>query len=108
MATIHEIPATGREDGGKGASRRLRRANKVPAIVYGAGQDPRSIQSQRDRGGISVYARNRDYHDVVKGMLKHLAQFVVKAGATPEAPQVKVFVDTAPVMEKPLAERAAQ
>lgn len=39
-------------------------------------------------------------------MLKHLAQFVVKAGASPATPQVKVFVDTAPVMEKPLAERA--
>ena len=76
-------------------------------LSYAPDEDPRSIQSQRDRGGISVYARNRDYHDVVKGMLKHLAQFVVKAGATPEAPQVKVFVDTAPVMEKPLAERAA-
>nr|WP_218061559.1 tRNA epoxyqueuosine(34) reductase QueG [Ameyamaea chiangmaiensis] len=54
-------------------------------------------------GNISVYARNRDYHDVVKGMLKHLAQFVVKAGGPAE---VKVFVDTAPVMEKPLAEQA--
>ncbi len=55
-----------------------------------------------DRGSISVYARNRDYHDVVKGMLKHLAQFVVVAfGAG-----VKVFVDTAPVMEKPLAQAA--
>jgi epoxyqueuosine reductase len=55
-----------------------------------------------DRGSISVYARNRDYHDVVKGMLKHLAQFV----ASRFGPAVKVFVDTAPVMEKPLAQRA--
>jgi epoxyqueuosine reductase len=55
-----------------------------------------------DRGNISVYARNRDYHDIVKGMLKHLAQFVVARFG----PEVKVFVDTAPVMEKPLAERA--
>ena len=55
-----------------------------------------------DRGSISVYARNRDYHAVVKGMLKHLAQFIVSRFA----PEVKVFVDTAPVMEKPLAERA--
>ncbi len=53
-------------------------------------------------GNISVYARNRDYHDVLKGMLKHLAQFVVsRCGGG-----VKVFVDTAPVMEKPLAARA--
>ncbi|MGA9422686.1 MAG: 50S ribosomal protein L25/general stress protein Ctc [Rhodanobacteraceae bacterium] len=44
MATIHEIPVQGREDGGKGASRRLRRAGKVPAIVYGAHLDPVSVQ----------------------------------------------------------------
>ena len=83
-------------------------------LSYAPDEDPRAVQALRDRGGISVYARNRDYHEVVKGKLKHLAQFVVKAGAAPEAPQlptlpapqVKVFVDTAPVMEKPLAERA--
>ena len=50
-------------------------------------------------GNIAAYARNRDYHDVLKGMLKHLAQFVVARGGG----GVKVFVDTAPVMEKPLA-----
>ena len=43
MATIHEIPAVSRTDEGKGASRRLRRAGKLPAIVYGAHQDPQSI-----------------------------------------------------------------
>jgi epoxyqueuosine reductase len=52
-------------------------------------------------GNISVYARNRDYHDIIKGRLKHLAQFIVTLGAG-----VKVFVDTAPVMEKPLAQQA--
>jgi epoxyqueuosine reductase len=52
-------------------------------------------------GNISVYARNRDYHDIIKGRLKHLAQFIAAQGAG-----VKVFVDTAPVMEKPLAEQA--
>lgn len=51
-----------------------------------------------DVGNISIYARNRDYHDVVKGKLKHLAQFIAGRGVG-----VKVFVDTAPVMEKPLA-----
>ncbi|MDE8345771.1 MAG: tRNA epoxyqueuosine(34) reductase QueG [Acidocella sp.] len=54
-----------------------------------------------EAGNISVYARNRDYHDVIKGKLKHLAQFVARRGAG-----VKVFVDTAPVMEKPLAQQA--
>jgi epoxyqueuosine reductase len=52
-------------------------------------------------GNISVYARNRDYHDIIKGKLKHLAQFIAGLGSG-----VKVFVDTAPVMEKPLAEQA--
>lgn len=76
-------------------------------LSYAPDEDPRSIQARPDRGGISVYARNRDYHDVVKGMLKHLAQFIVKVGVdVPGGPRVKVFVDTAPVMEKPLAERA--
>ncbi len=51
---------------------------------------------------ISVYARGRDYHEVIKGRLKHVAQFVAAQGAA----DVKVFVDTAPVMEKPLAQQA--
>ena len=72
-------------------------------LSYAPDEDPRAIQGRPDRGGISVYARNRDYHDVVKGMLKHLAQFIV---STSGRAGVKVFVDTAPVMEKPLAERA--
>ncbi|TLU72326.1 tRNA epoxyqueuosine(34) reductase QueG [Lichenicoccus roseus] len=72
-------------------------------LSYAPDEDPRAIQGRPDRGGISVYARNRDYHDVVKGMLKHLAQFIVKASGQAG---VKVFVDTAPVMEKPLAEQA--
>ncbi|QFT34461.1 Epoxyqueuosine reductase [Labrenzia sp. THAF82] len=54
------------------------------------------------KGGISVYARHRDYHDVIKGRLKELASFLVsRAGG-----DVKVFVDTAPVMEKPLGQAA--
>ena len=71
-------------------------------MTYAPDDDPLATLALRDRGAISVYARNRDYHDVVKGMLKHLAQFVVARFG----PAVKVFVDTAPVMEKPLAERA--
>jgi len=71
-------------------------------LSYAPDGDPLATLARPDRGNISVYARNRDYHDVVKGMLKHLAQFVAsRFGAG-----VKVFVDTAPVMEKPLAEQA--
>ncbi len=71
-------------------------------ISYAPDDDPLATLARPDRGNISVYARNRDYHDLVKGMLKHLAQFVVSRFG----PQVKVFVDTAPVMEKPLAQAA--
>ena len=71
-------------------------------LCYAPGFDPLETLGLPDRGTISVYARNRDYHDVVKGKLKHLAQFMAgKLGAG-----VKVFVDTAPVMEKPIAELA--
>ncbi len=71
-------------------------------LSYAPEDDALAALSRPDRGNISVYARGRDYHDVVKGMLKHLAQFIVsRFGA-----EVKVFVDTAPVMEKPLAQAA--
>ncbi|CAI9120010.1 tRNA epoxyqueuosine(34) reductase QueG [Brytella acorum] len=72
-------------------------------LSYAPDSDPLATLQQPDRGNISVYARNRDYHDIIKGMLKHLAQFVVKQG---DGVEVKVFVDTAPVAEKPLAEAA--
>lgn len=69
---------------------------------YGPDEDPRAVLARRDRAAISVYARNRDYHDVIKGRLKEIAtRFAARAGA-----DVKVFVDTAPVMEKPLAMQA--
>jgi len=71
-------------------------------LSYAPDGDPLANLAHPAVGNISVYARNRDYHDVVKGMLKHLAQFIVARGAG----EVKVFVDTAPVMEKPLAARA--
>ncbi len=71
-------------------------------LSYAPAFDALEILARPDRGNISVYARNRDYHDVLKGKLKHLAQFIgSQFGAG-----VKVFVDTAPVMEKPLAEQA--
>jgi epoxyqueuosine reductase len=69
---------------------------------YGPDRDPLEVLSRPDCGAISVYARHRDYHDVIKGRLKTVAQkFAAAAGG-----DVKVFVDTAPVMEKPLAEQA--
>jgi epoxyqueuosine reductase len=71
-------------------------------LNYAPHVDPMAGLTMHDRGTVSVYARNRDYHDVLKGMLKHLAQFIVSRFE----PQVKVFVDTAPVMEKPLAVHA--
>jgi epoxyqueuosine reductase len=71
-------------------------------LNYGQDGDPLATLAQKDRATISVYARNRDYQDVVKGKLKQVAGFLAaRAGA-----DVKVFVDTAPVMEKPLAEAA--
>lgn len=74
----------------------------VLAMNYGPDRDPRDVLQKRDRGAISVYAQNRDYHDVMKGRLKEIAgKIVARAGG-----DVKVFVDTAPVMEKPLAEAA--
>ena len=76
-------------------------------LSYAPEGDPLATLAHPDHGNISVYARNRDYHDILKGMLKHLAQYLVadvrRAGLTAE---VKVFVDTAPVPEKPLAEHA--
>ncbi len=76
-------------------------------VNYGPKGDPLAALEARDRGAISVYARGRDYHDVVKGRLKHLAGFMVaRVAGSGSAGQVKVFVDTAPVMEKPLAAAA--
>ncbi len=69
---------------------------------YGPDHDPREALLARTRGAISVYAQGRDYHDVIKGRLKALAgQVQRRLGG-----EVKVFVDTAPLMEKPLAAQA--
>ncbi|MFM8991967.1 MAG: tRNA epoxyqueuosine(34) reductase QueG, partial [Alphaproteobacteria bacterium] len=69
---------------------------------YAPDADPMEMLTRRDRGAISAYARRRDYHDVVKGRLKTLAGWMVaRLGG-----EAKVFVDTAPVMEKPLAAAA--
>ena len=72
-------------------------------LSYAPESDPLESLGWQDRATISVYARSRDYHDVVKKRLKALARWIVAQYA--EA-GVKVFVDTAPVMEKPLAQQA--
>ncbi len=74
----------------------------VVAMNYGPRCDPMEQVGRSIEGAISVYAQNADYHDVMKKRLKQLAgDFARRSGA-----QVKVFVDTAPLMEKPLAQRA--
>jgi len=71
-------------------------------INYGPAADPLAILDERTRGAISVYARGDDYHDLVKSRLKQIGRWLIdRAGG-----DVKVFVDTAPVMEKPLAAAA--
>ena len=72
------------------------------AESYAPKADPLAALEQRDRGVISVYAQGKDYHDVVKKKLKRLGRWLIaEAGG-----EIKVFVDTAPVMEKPLAAAA--
>ena len=71
-------------------------------VNYGPDENPLEILKQRDRGAISAYAQGDDYHDLIKKRLKALARWLV--AATGE--EVKVFVDTAAVMEKPLAQAA--
>lgn len=69
---------------------------------YGPDGDPMAILDERSRGAVSVYAQRKDYHDVLKAKLKRIAgQLAAASGA-----DVKVFVDTAPLMEKPLAQAA--
>lgn len=71
----------------------------VLAMSYAPGHDPLAILAERSRGAISVYAQGKDYHEVIKPRLKQVARRV----AALTGAQVKVFVDTAPLMEKPLA-----
>jgi epoxyqueuosine reductase len=81
--------------------------NDVRSVImlgmnYGPDENPLALLEQRTRGNISVYARGDDYHDLIKKRLKTLARWLLeKAGG-----DVKVFVDTAAVMEKPLAHAA--
>jgi len=72
------------------------------AEPYTPDHDPLDVLEQRDRAAISVYAQNRDYHDLVKKRLKRVGRWLVAQVDC----EIKVFVDTAPVMEKPLAAAA--
>lgn len=69
---------------------------------YAPADDSLALLQQKQRGLVSAYAARRDYHDVIKGKLKQLAQWLARESGE----EVKVFVDTAPLMEKPLAQRA--
>jgi epoxyqueuosine reductase len=71
-------------------------------VNYGPDDNPLAILEQRSHGAISVYAQGDDYHDLIKKRLKALARWLVAASGA----EVKVFVDTAAVMEKPLAQAA--
>ena len=76
-------------------------------MSYAPGIDPLALAGEGERGRISVYAQGGDYHDVVKRALKALARWLIaETGGTDPGADVKVFVDTAPVMEKPLSEAA--
>ena len=74
----------------------------VLAANYGPAHDPLTDLARKHSGTISVYARHKDYHDVVKKRLKALARWLVAT----HGGEVKVFVDTAPLLEKPLAQSA--
>ncbi len=72
------------------------------AEVYTPESDPLAVLEARDRAAVSVYAQGKDYHDLVKRRLKRLGRWIVDVTGA----EIKVFVDTAPVMEKPLAQAA--
>jgi epoxyqueuosine reductase len=71
-------------------------------LNYGPDENPLALLTQRTRGAISAYAQADDYHELIKGKLKRIGQWLVAKGGG----EIKVFVDTAPVMEKPLAAAA--
>ena len=71
-------------------------------LNYGPARDPAETLARPDRGAISVYARADDYHEVMKPRLKALGRWLAETSGA----DLKVFVDTAPVMEKPLAAAA--
>jgi epoxyqueuosine reductase len=100
--TMHWLANTAERRGSPAALWPEVRSVVMLGMNYAPESDPLATLADRQAGTISVYARNRDYHDLIKGALKRIAsKFAARASA-----DVKVFVDTAPVMEKPLAEAA--
>ncbi|MGA0606183.1 tRNA epoxyqueuosine(34) reductase QueG [Phenylobacterium sp. VNQ135] len=78
------------------------RSAVVLGVNYGPEHDPLAVLAQKGRAAISVYAQGDDYHELIKKKLKRLASWMQQRFGG----EVKVFVDTAPLLEKPLAERA--
>jgi len=78
----------------------------VVGVNYGPKLDPLSKNKEKLVGNISVYAQGRDYHDVIKGRLKLFSSKLISKLDVDRKTQIKVFVDTAPLMEKPLAQKA--
>lgn len=79
------------------------RSAVVVGLNYGPERDPLAVLAQKDRGAVSAYAQTeRDYHDVAKKKLRQLARWMAETYAC----EVKLFVDTAPLLEKPLAQQA--
>ncbi|MCV2867336.1 tRNA epoxyqueuosine(34) reductase QueG [Defluviimonas sp. WL0002] len=77
------------------------------AELYTPAFDPLSVLEKRDRAAVSVYAQGRDYHDLVKKRLKRVGRWLIAEAEKGSVPaEIKVFVDTAPVMEKPLGQAA--
>ena len=96
------LPRTAERRGAPRALWPAARSVVAVGISYAPAHDPLRLLGAPTRGIVSAYAQGRDYHDVMKKRLRRLARFVVDAFGA----EVKLFVDTAPVMEKPLAARA--
>ena len=96
------------------AARRAEPASLMPGlrsivvlgVSYAPDSDPLEATRQRDRGAVSVYAQGRDYHDLLKKRLKALARWIAASWPGEGTGEMRVFVDTAPVMEKVLAQQA--
>ena len=78
----------------------------VLGLNYGPETDPLEKNNNKSLGNISVYAQGKDYHDVIKGKLKLFASKLISKLDKEHETKVKVFVDTAPLMEKPLAQKS--